>query len=557
MNENNSKFILAIALSFIFLIAYSYFFQPKPEDKAHQIAQGTHSPQGQGAQAHGMGQTYGLSSPHSAPSTLEQRAQSTLNTPLIAFVRSKGVEIEIDSLGRIAQVYLKDKKFTAHRQEGFVEHVKELLGLAKPKPPLEKLPLLGVDSLKPLELRFVDSGLNTEAFKTPYTASAKEIELHNTPQSLVLTQELDGLTLTKTLTFYPNLTYDLKIHLEPKGVTSNIAYVLSNGSRPVADVDGYAFHGVLLGTQDHKLEKIEDGKAKETQTFKATTFIASVDRYYTSLFFANTPLNAIVDTQPSKNPLPFVSLKGDASLHGYIGPKDHRLLSQINPVLTEVIEYGIITFFARPVFLLLDFLHNYTHNWGWAIILLTLIVRIILYPLSYKGMVSMQKIKDLAPKMKELQEKYKSDPQKLQMHMMQLYKKHGANPLGGCLPLLLQIPVFFAIYRVLYNAVELKSAGWMLWIHDLSLMDPYFILPLLMGISMYAQQALTPNTITDPTQAKIFKMLPLFFTIFLITFPAGLVLYWTINNVFSIIQQWMINQMLDKKKAREIAEHKK
>ncbi|BCZ17275.1 Membrane protein insertase YidC [Helicobacter sp. NHP19-003] len=548
MNENNSKFILAIALSFIFLIAYSYFFQPKPkpEDQAHQITQSTHSLQGQAPGAS-----------HLAPNTLEQNApQPTQNTPLIAFVRSKGVEIEIDSLGRIAQVYLKDKKFTAHRQEGFLEHVQELLGLAKPKPPLEKLPLLGTDALKPLELRFVDNALNAEAFKTPYSASAKEITLNNAPQSLVLTQELPGLTLTKTLTFYPNLTYDLKIHLEPKRA-SNTAYVLSNGARPVADADGYAFHGVLLGTQDHKLEKIEDGKAKKTKTFSNTTFIASVDRYYTSLFFANTPLNAIVDTQPSKNPLPFVSLKGDATLHGYIGPKDHHLLAQINPALTEVIEYGIITFFARPVFLLLDFLHNYTHNWGWAIILLTLIVRIVLYPLSYKGMVSMQKIKDLAPAMKELQEKYKSDPQKLQMHMMQLYKKHGANPLGGCLPLLLQIPVFFAIYRVLYNAVELKSAGWMLWIHDLSLMDPYFILPLLMGVSMYAQQALTPNTITDPTQAKIFKMLPLFFTIFLITFPAGLVLYWTINNIFSIVQQWMINQMLDKKKAREIAKHKK
>ncbi|CRF40457.1 membrane protein insertase YidC [Helicobacter ailurogastricus] len=545
MNENNSKFILAITLSFVFLIAYSYFFQPKPENKAQQITQNAPSAQGQAT---------GLSS-HTAPSTLEQALQPTQNTPIIASVRSKGVEIEIDSLGRIAQVYLKDKKFTAHRQEGFLEHVKELLGWAKAKPPLEKLPLLGVDSLKPLELRFLDNGLNVEAFKTPYTASAKEISLNNTPQSLVLTQELNNLTLTKTLTFYPNLTYDLKIHIQPKGAL-NTAYVLSNGARPVADADGYAFHGVLLGTQDHKLEKIEDGKAKETQTFKATTFIASVDRYYTSLFFANTPLDAIVDTQPSKDPLPFVSLKGDASLHGYIGPKDHRLLAQISPALTDVIEYGIITFFARPVFLLLDFLHNYTHNWGWAIILLTLIVRIILYPLSYKGMVSMQKIKDLAPKMKELQEKYKSDPQKLQMHMMQLYKKHGANPLGGCLPLLLQIPVFFAIYRVLYNAVELKSAGWMLWIHDLSFMDPYFILPLLMGVSMYAQQALTPSTITDPTQAKIFKMLPLFFTIFLITFPAGLVLYWTTNNIFSIIQQWVINQMLDKKKAREIAEHK-
>ncbi|BCD69716.1 membrane protein insertase YidC [Helicobacter suis] len=527
MKENNLRFILAIVLSFLFLTIYGYFFQTEKPHTALPTS----------------------TTNNSAPTTLIKQAAQTPKSSIILTVLSKDMEIEIDSLGRIAQVYLKDKKFTAHRQEDFLEHIKQLLGLSKPKSALEKLPLLGSNALKPLELRFVDSTLNQEAFNTPYIASTQTLQIDKAPKTVVLTQSLKNLNVKKILTFYPNLTYDLRVELKPTH-PMNLAYVLSNGSRPIADADGYAFHGVLLGTQDHKLEKIEDGKAKQTQTFKSTTFIASVDRYYTSLFFTkDSPLDAIIEAQPSKDPLPFVSLKGNAILHGYIGPKDHRLLEQISPMLTKVIEYGVITFFARPVFLLLDYLHTYTHNWGWAIILLTLIVRIILYPLSYKGMVSMQKIKDLAPKMKELQEKYKSDPQKLQMHMMQLYKKHGANPLGGCLPILLQIPVFFAIYRVLYNAVELKSAGWMLWIHDLSLMDPYFILPLLMGISMYAQQALTPSTITDPTQAKIFKMLPLFFTIFLITFPAGLVLYWTTNNIFSIIQQWLINQMLSKKKS--------
>ncbi|MGL2341557.1 membrane protein insertase YidC, partial [Helicobacter pylori] len=235
-------------------------------------------------------------------------------------------------------------------------------------------------------------------------------------------------------------------------------------------------------------------------------------------------------------------------LHGYIGPKDYRSLKAISPMLTDVIEYGLITFFAKGVFVLLDYLYQFVGNWGWAIILLTIIVRIVLYPLSYKGMVSMQKLKELAPKMKELQEKYKGEPQKLQAHMMQLYKKHGANPLGGCLPLILQIPVFFAIYRVLYNAVELKSSEWILWIHDLSIMDPYFILPLLMGASMYWHQSVTPNTMTDPMQAKIFKLLPLLFTIFLITFPAGLVLYWTTNNILSVLQQLIINKVLENKK---------
>ncbi|WP_104687018.1 membrane protein insertase YidC [Helicobacter felis] len=539
MKENNLRLILAIALSFLFLAIYTYFFQTPQKTQVPSIST-----------------TQAPSAPSLAQSTPTPQAPLD-NTPIIAHIHSPSIEIEIDALGRIAQVYLKDKKFTTHKDEGFIDHVKRLMGMNhKPLKPLEKLPLLGEGALKPLELRFVDSTLNQEAFHTPYKTSINDLKLTDDTQTLTLTQELSQVVVKKILTFHTNLSYDLKIEILPK-TSVNTAYILSNGSRPVADDDGYAFHGVLLGTQEKKLEKIEDGDIKEAKSFKDIAFIASVDRYYTSLFFSTTPLATIIDSQTgTKNPLPFVSLKGNADLHGYIGPKDHRLLEQISPMLTDVIEYGMITFFAKPVFLLLDYLYRYTHNWGWAIILLTLIIRIILYPLSYKGMVSMQKIKDLTPKMKELQEKYKSDPQKLQMHMMQLYKKHGANPLGGCLPLLLQIPVFFAIYRVLYNAVELKSAEWIFWIHDLSLMDPYFILPILMGISMYAQQALTPSTITDPTQAKIFKMLPLFFTLFLITFPAGLVLYWTINNLFSILQQWGINQMLDRKKAQEIQAHK-
>ncbi|WP_104759982.1 membrane protein insertase YidC [Helicobacter bizzozeronii] len=548
MKDNNLKLILAVALSFILLTIYSYYFQqPTPTQKPTPTTQ-----------------TQNNSAPTTPTSPTPQAPNHNANiqapnatSPIIARVQSPEVEIEIDNLGRIAQVYLKNKKFIAPKQEDLIDHLKRLFGFnPKPLEPLSKLPLLGIDALKPLELRFVDTTLNQEAFKQSYHASTSTLEINKSAKTLTLTQELPQLELKKILTFYPNLTYDLKIEITPKAGLLNSAYVLSNGSRPVADADGYAFHGVLLGTQDDKLEKLEDGKTKQTQSFHNVAFIASVDRYYTSLFFGKS-LNALVDSQVgSKNPLPFLSFSGNTQLHGYIGPKDHRLLKQIAPELGDVVEYGIITFFARPVFLLLDYLYNYTHNWGWAIILLTLIVRIILYPLSYKGMVSMQKIKDLTPKMKEIQEKYKGDPQKMQMHLMQLYKKHGANPLGGCLPLLLQIPVFFAIYRVLYNAVELKSAGWILWIHDLSVMDPYLILPLLMGLSMYAHQVITPSTITDPTQAKIFKLLPVFFTLFLITFPAGLVLYWTINNVFSIIQQWIINLILEKRKAQQIEEHK-
>jgi YidC/Oxa1 family membrane protein insertase len=158
----------------------------------------------------------------------------------------------------------------------------------------------------------------------------------------------------------------------------------------------------------------------------------------------------------------------------------------------------------------------------------------------------------VSPKVKELQAKYKGDPQRMNAAVMELYKKHGANPLGGCLPLLLQIPVFFAIYRVLLNAVELKGAEWALWITDLAHMDPYYILPILMGATMYYQQRITPSNFTDPLQEKIFKFLPLIFTFFFVTFPAGLVLYWSVNNIFSIAQQFVVNKKFEAhKKAKE------
>jgi len=169
---------------------------------------------------------------------------------------------------------------------------------------------------------------------------------------------------------------------------------------------------------------------------------------------------------------------------------------------------------------------------------------------------SMQKLKDLAPQMKEIKEKYAKDPQKMNAKMMEMYKKEGANPMGGCLPMILQIPIFFAIYRVLLNSVELQGAEWMLWIHDLSLQDPIYVLPLLMGASMWYQQKLTPNTMTDPMQQKIFQFLPVVMTLFFLTFPAGLVLYWLTNNVFTIGQQFVINNAYAKQKTAKAASKK-
>ncbi|HHO65521.1 MAG TPA: membrane protein insertase YidC, partial [Epsilonproteobacteria bacterium] len=237
---------------------------------------------------------------------------------------------------------------------------------------------------------------------------------------------------------------------------------------------------------------------------------------------------------------------------GYIGPKEYHTLASINPELTDAIEFGWFTFLSKPFFKVLLWINGLIGNWGWAIILFTLLVKLVLFPLSYKGMMSMQKLKDLAPKMKELREKYKEDPAKLNMKMMEMYKKHGANPMGGCLPMLLQIPVFFALYRVLLNADELQGAVWIPgWIENLAAADPYYILPVLMGVSMWFQQKITPNNFTDPMQEKIFQFFPVIMALMFIImpFPSGLVLYWVVNNIFTIGQQYVINKAYQNQKA--------
>ncbi|CBG40204.1 membrane protein insertase YidC [Helicobacter mustelae] len=540
-NNSNLRIILAVAFSFIFIAIYSRYFVT-PQQNAKNSAKNSTSI----AQNQAPVKTENASSP--AP-ILEAESKN-----IIARIQAKEFDLEIDSLGRIAQVYLKNKKYTGEQELGFFEHFKILLGMMQKPKPLSKLPLFHPSELKPLEIRFANQELNLQAFKTSYEASKDFISLDKGPEVLVLTQKLPGLTVKKTLTFYENLKYDIQVELSNPSEN----YFITNGARPMTDKENYAFNGVILEKVDGKIEKIEDKDAKELKTFDGAKFVASVDRYFTTLFYAkNSQLDVIIDSNPkNKDPMPYVHATGNLGMGGFIGPKDYQELKSVDPALRNVVEYGLITFFAKPVFLLLEYLHQYIGNWGWAIITLTVIVKLVLYPLSYKGMVSMQKLKDLTPKMKEIQEKYKGDPQKLQMHMMQLYKKHGANPMGGCLPLLIQIPIFYAIYRVLYNSVELKSAPFILWIQDLSVMDPYFVLPILMGVSMYVQQALTPNTFTDPIQAKVFKMLPVVFTIFLIFFPAGLVLYWTINNILSIFQQLSINKMLKRQKQKEIAAHK-
>lgn len=232
----------------------------------------------------------------------------------------------------------------------------------------------------------------------------------------------------------------------------------------------------------------------------------------------------------------------------YAGPKDQKRLEDIAPNLNLTIDYGFLWWLAIPLFWLLDQLHNLVGNWGVAIILLTFIVKLVLYPLSAAGYRSMANLRRVAPAMKRLQERYGNDREKLSREMMALYKKEGANPLGGCLPMLLPMPIFIALYWVLLESVELRQAPFFLWIEDLAKMDPFFVLPLLMGASMYWMQSLSPQ-MGDPMQQKMMKFMPVMFTVLFLFFPAGLVLYWLVNNVLSVAQQQYVYRQAEKAQA--------
>lgn len=236
--------------------------------------------------------------------------------------------------------------------------------------------------------------------------------------------------------------------------------------------------------------------------------------------------------------------KAETSATLYAGPKSQAVLKELSPGLELTVDYGILWFIAQPIFWLLQHIHAIVGNWGWSIIFLTMLIKGIFFPLSAASYKSMARMRAVAPKLAALKEQHGDDRQKMSQAMMELYKKEKINPLGGCLPILVQMPVFLSLYWVLLESVEMRQAPFMLWITDLSIKDPFFILPIIMGATMFIQQQLNP-TPPDPMQAKVMKLMPIIFTFFFLWFPAGLVLYWVVNNCLSIAQQWYITRKIE------------
>ena len=531
----NKRLLLALVLSFFVFIGYGYLFPAtKPSKEVSQPTQTATASKHQTPQTSTVNET-SPSVPQAASSKAAQPAPvQTDNTKIIATLKGNNFNVFVDEFGRISQVELLEDKYKD--DEG------------------NTLKLFHATEVKPLELRFADANVNEEAFKTPYVNSGeKSVSIAQSGHTLTLTQTLSIVTVTKKITFKPNGQYDIDV-----STSVPMKFFMTPGHRPMADKSRYMIvRGVLVKGGDDIITTIEDGDAQGDEKFVHAKIASAFDRYVASLFYDfENGLDVSILKETNGDPLIFVQGENSLNLHGYVGPKEHDILAAINPELTDAIEFGWFSFLSKPFYKVLLWIHNYVGNWGWAIILFTLLVKLVLFPLSYKGMMSMQKMKDLAPKMKEVKEKYKGDPAKMNAQMMEMYKKHGANPMGGCLPMILQIPVFFALYRVLLNADELQGAPWILWIENLAVMDPYYVLPVLMGISMWVQQRVTPSNITDPMQEKIFKWFPVLMTVFFVSFPAGLVLYWLVNNLFTIVQQYFINHMYQKQKQAAIASHK-
>lgn len=374
----------------------------------------------------------------------------------------------------------------------------------------------------------------------------------------------DGVDITKRYTFTRNhylvkVDYLINNQSAQPWQANFAAKIVRDSSKDPSShgkITSRSFLGMVLHTPADPYQKFDFGdlKDKAVDTTVKGGWIAFIQHYFLTAWIPNQDAEHQYQTTTRNqlhvmgfvNPATVVPPGGKATVGAnlYVGPKIIDRLKSIAPGLDRTVDYGFLFFIADPLFMILKWFHSLVGNWGVAIILLTVLVKAVFFKLSATSYRSMAKMRAAAPQLKRLKEIYGDDRQRMSQEMMNLYKKEKINPLGGCLPIVVQMPVFIALYWVLYESVQLRQAPFFLWIHDLSAMDPYFILPILMGISMMVQMSLNP-TPPDPIQAKIMKLMPVIFTVFFLWFPAGLVLYWLVNNLLSIAQQWIITKQLE------------
>ncbi|MDO8825589.1 membrane protein insertase YidC [Methylophaga sp.] len=397
-----------------------------------------------------------------------------------------------------------------------------------------------------------------------YTAEQSEYTLADNADSvsIPLRWESDnGLTVIKTYTFSRD-SYLVNVDYQVENQTGErfAAYPYAQFNRNEAKDDSffiYTYTGAVFSSEGNEYEKVafKDLNKNDFRRDVNGGWAAMIQHYFVAAFIPESkPLEISLYGKSINNTnytagirFPVIiaedGQQAQTSYKVYLGPKEHKRLEQVAENLDLTVDYGILTIISKPLFIVMDWLHKLTGNWGWSIVLLTLLIKLVFYKLSAASYRSMASMRKLTPKLASLKERYGDDKQKFNQAMMDLYRTEKINPLGGCLPILVQMPVFLAFYWVLVESIELRQADFIFWLNDLTAIDPYFVLPVLFGLTMWFQQKLNPAP-QDPAQAMMMKVFPIIFTVFFAFFPSGLVLYWLVNNILSIAQQWYITRKM-------------
>ncbi|RLA41357.1 MAG: membrane protein insertase YidC [Gammaproteobacteria bacterium] len=410
------------------------------------------------------------------------------------------------------------------------------------------------------------NGTDTAAGRPRFSVSSASYELLEGDEQIVVDLQLEqeGATLTKRFIFKRDnylidVVYLVENHSSETWQAHLFGQIQRDSQNPNAGrtMGPNAYLGAALSTDEDKYKKFDFSDMDEG-AFKAEKlggWVAMVQHYFVSAWVPDQNVNnsyqlrklgskdlytmgftsAAVDVAPGDS--------GELRAAFYVGPKDQYRMEEISPYLDLTIDYGWLWWVAKPLFYGLTMFHGLLGNWGWSIIFLTFVVKLLFFPLSAASYKSMARMRKLQPEMARLKELYGDDRQKMSQEMMAFYKKEKVNPMGGCLPMLIQMPVFIALYWVLNESVELRHTPFIFWLTDLSQKDPYYVLPVLNGISMFVLQTLQPAP-PDPMQAKVMRLMPVAFSFFFMFFPSGLVLYWTVNSMLSIAQQWTITRKI-------------
>jgi YidC/Oxa1 family membrane protein insertase len=567
----DKRTLLAVVLSIAVLFIYQNYFAPPPVPRTTPEQQQTAVATPPAAQPAAPAAASGPGAPAPAAMPPTTLAAGRMMAPPVVPGMEKDVVVDTPLYravfttrgAALKSFQLKQYRTAVENDEDLVDIFYRLIGKGKPKregqPPLVELVHVTEGMPRPLAISFPDSTANipVDGF---YETNAASLDLTRgtDARKLTFTQTYPGeLRIDKVLTFHPgqfNIELEVKVtNISAISLNQNSALTWFQYVDPAAPTDSYGHDGpvsyIAKSVDRPEVSKMEADKLLGPNVswggFESKYFIAALipqNPSLTTFRMAKDSSNLVaVSLNGPKNLIP-PGQAGAFNYNLYLGPKDYSLLKAQNVGLENAIDFGDwLKWLAIPLLVTLKFLYGYVQNYGLAIIILTLLIKLIFWPLGNKSYKSMKEMQKLQPKMAALREKYKDDKARLSQESMALYKTHKVNPLGGCLPMIVQIPVFFGLYKTLLFAIELRHSPLFWWIQDLSAKDPYYITPIVMGATMFIQQKMTP-TGADPMQAKIMLFLPVIFTFMFLSFPSGLVIYWLFNNIISIGQQVYINR---------------